>query len=58
MIVGLLKIHDFSFSRLIGTSILAILGIAAIVFLLIMIIILIQQLCGFVFTLITEIITL
>lgn len=58
MIVGLLKIHDFSLTRLIGTSLLAILGIAAIVFLLIMIVILIQQLYGFVITLISEISTL
>lgn len=58
MVIGLLKIHDFSMTRLVGTTVLAILAIAAIVFLMIMIIILIQQLYGFILTLISEILTL
>ena len=58
MIMGLLKIHDFSFSRFLGTTVLTVLAMAAIVFLGIMIVILIQQLYGFVVTLVTEILTL
>lgn len=58
MIMGLLKIHDFSFSRFLGTTLLTVLAMAAIVFLGIMIVILIQQLYGFVVTLVTEILTL
>lgn len=58
MIIGLLKIHDFSMARLIGTSALSIAGVAAIVFLAITIIILIQQFGGFIVTVISEILTL
>lgn len=58
MIVGLLKIHDFSMSRLVGTSVLSILGIAAIVFLVIMLIILLQQFWGFIVTVATELLSL
>ncbi len=54
MINGLLKIHDFSFGRLIGTTLLTLMGIAAIVFLLIMIFILAQQFYGFISTVISE----
>ena len=58
MVIGLLKIHDFSLTRLIGTSALALLGIGAIVFLIIMIVILVQQFWGFVMTVVSEILTL
>ena len=58
MIIGLLKIHDFSMSRLVGTSFLALLGVAAIIFLLIMIAMLIQQFWGFAVTLVSEVLTL
>ena len=58
MIIGLLKIHDFSMGRLIGTSVLSIAGVAAIVFLAITIIILIQQFGGFIVTVVSEILTL
>ncbi len=58
LIMGLLKIHDFSFGRFIGTTVLTVLAMAAIVFLGIMMIILIQQLYGFVVTIVTEILTL
>lgn len=58
MIIGLLRIHDFSMTKLIGTSVLSLLGVAAIVFLMIMIVILIQQFGGFIVTLISEILTL
>ena len=58
MVIGLLKIHDFSVTRLVGTSALAIVGIAAIVFLMVMIIILVQQFWGFIVTVASEISTL
>ncbi len=58
MIMGLLKIHDFSFSRFIGTTVLTVVAMGAIVFLGILLIILVQQLYGFVATLVTEILTL
>jgi len=58
MVIGLLKIHDFSMSRLIGTSALAIVGIAAIIFLIIMIVILVQQFWGFICTLVSELLTI
>ncbi len=57
LVIGMLKIHDFSMIRFIGTTILTILGMAIIVFLLIMLIILVQQFGAFVITLITEIST-
>lgn len=58
MIIGLLKIHDFSMGRLIWTSALSIAGVAAIVFLVIAIIILVQQFGGFIVTVVSEILTL
>ena len=58
MIIGLLKIHDISMARLIGTSVLSIAGVAAIVFLAITIIILVQQFAGFIVTVVSEILTL
>ncbi len=58
LVIGLLKIHDFSLSGLIGTSALSLVGIAAIVFLLIMFIVLVQQLWGFILTVATEVISL
>ncbi len=53
--IGMIRIHDFNMSRFIGTSILTILGIAAIIFLLILIGILLQQLGGFIVTILIEI---
>jgi hypothetical protein len=58
MITGLLKIHDFGMGRLVGTSVLSLAGIAAIVFLAITIVILVQQFGGFIVTVITEVLTL
>ena len=58
LIMGLLKIHDFSFSRFVGTTALSIVGMFAIIFLGILMIILVQQLYGFVATVVTEILTL
>lgn len=57
-IIGLINIHDFSFSRFVGTSILSFAGVAAILFLGIIIIMLVQQFGGFIVTLFSEILTL
>lgn len=54
MIIGLIKIHDFSMSRLVGTSVLSILGMAAVIFLIVMVGMLIQQLGGFIGTVFME----
>lgn len=58
MVMGLLKIHDISMGRLIGTSALSIAGVGAIVFLVITIVILVQQFGGFIVTVVSEILTL
>ena len=58
LINGMLKIHDYTMGKFIGTSVLTVIGMAIIVFLLIMLIILIQQFGAFVATLITEIMTI
>ncbi|MEE0927756.1 MAG: YIP1 family protein, partial [Acutalibacteraceae bacterium] len=54
LVIGLMRIHDYSFGRLLGTSVLTILGMAAIIFLLILVGILLQQLGGFLSTIIIE----
>lgn len=58
LIIGMLKIHDFSMGKFLLTSLLTIFGMAIIIFLIIMLIILVQQFGGFVVTLITEISTI
>ena len=56
LIIGLMRIHEFSMGRLVGTSVLTILGMAAIIFLMILIGLLLQQLGGFITTVIVELI--
>lgn len=58
LVIGMLKIHDFSMGKFIWTTILTVLGMAIIIFLLIMLIILVQQFGAFLITLITEISTI
>ena len=58
LIIGMLKIHDFSFGKFLWTTLLTVFGMAVIIFLIIMLIILVQQFGGFVVTLITEISTI
>lgn len=58
LVNGLLQIHDFTMGRLIGTSILSLLGVAAIVFLMILVFLLAQQFVGFIVTIVTELFTL
>ena len=54
LIIGMLRIHDYTMGKFIGTTLLSILGMAAIVFLMILVGILLQQLGGFFMTLFTE----
>lgn len=58
LIIGMLKIHDFTMGKFLWTTLLSVLGMAIIVFLIIMLIILIQQFGAFVITLITELSTI
>ncbi|MDO4608327.1 MAG: YIP1 family protein [Clostridia bacterium] len=58
LVIGMLKIHDYSMGKFLWTTLLTIIGIAIIVFLIIMLIILIQQFGAFVITLVTEISTI
>ena len=57
LIIGLIKIHEFSMSRLIGTSVLTVLCLAALVFLLILVGMLVQQIGGFIVTVFLELIS-
>ena len=54
LIIGMLRIHDYTMGKFIGTTLLTVLGMAAIIFLLILIGILLQQLGGFIMTVFTE----
>ena len=54
LIIGMIRIHDFTLGRFIGTSLLTVVGMAAIVFLLILVGILLQQLGGFLVTVFIE----
>ena len=58
LIIGMLKIHDYSMGRFLGTSVLTVVGMAIIIFLIIMLVILVQQFGAFVITLVTEISTI
>lgn len=58
LIMGMLKIHDYSMGKFLWTTLLTVLGMAIIVFLIIMLIILIQQFGAFIITLISEITTI
>ena len=58
LVNGMLKIHDYSIGKFVWTTFLTVIGMAIIVFLLVMLIILIQQFGAFVLTLITEILTI
>ena len=57
LIVGLMKIHDYEMPRLIGTSLLSVGWMAVLVFLIVLVSMLIQQLGGFVVTVFLELIS-
>jgi len=53
--IGSLKIHDFSFSRFIGTTLLSLFGMVVVIFILFITATLVQQFGGFIITLASEI---
>ena len=57
IIIGLIKIHDYSMSRLVGTSLLSILWLAVLVFLMIFVGMLVQQIGGFAVTVFLELVS-
>lgn len=57
LIIGLIKIHDFSFGKLIGSSVLSVCWLAVLVFLMILVGMLIQQIGGFLITVLLELIS-
>ena len=57
LIIGLIRIHDFSMSRLVGTSFLSVVWLAVLVFLMILVGMLVQQIGGFAVTVFLEIIS-
>lgn len=58
LVNGMLKMHDYSMGKFLWTTLLTVIGMAIIVFLLIMLIILIQQFGAFLATLVTEVLTI
>ena len=55
--VGMIRIHDYSFGEFVFTSILTVIGMVLIIFFLFLVGVLLQQLAGFIITLVTELIT-
>lgn len=58
LVNGMLKIHDYTMGKFLWTTFLTVIGMAIIIFLLIMLIILLQQFGAFIATLVTEILTI
>lgn len=56
LVIGMMRIHEFSMTRFIGTTLLTLFAMAAIVFLIILVGLLLQQLGGFVSTVFMEIV--
>ena len=56
LVIGTIKIHDYSFGEFLGTTILSVAGMAIVVFLIIMVFILFQQFTAFISTLYLEIV--
>jgi hypothetical protein len=54
LITGMMRIHEYSFGKFIGTTALTLAGMAAIAFLIVLVGILLQQLGGFAVTVVTE----
>ena len=58
LVFGSMAIHDYGFGKFVGTSVITVIGMAVVVFLIFLIVMLVQQLLGFISTIITEISTL
>lgn len=54
LIIGMMRIHEFSFGKFVGTTALSLFGMAVIAFLMVLVGILLQQFGGFIVTVITE----
>ena len=54
LIVGMIRIHDYSFGEFIITSILTVIGMVLIIFFVFLVGVLVQQLWGFIVTLVSE----
>ena len=54
---GTMIIHEYGFGKFVGTSVITVIGMAIIVFLIFMVVMLVQQLFGFISTIILEIAT-
>lgn len=54
--IGMIRIHDFTMTRFVGTTLLTLFAMAAIVFLIILVAMLLQQLGGFITTVFVELI--
>lgn len=57
LIIGLIRIHDFSMGKLVGSSVLSVAWLAVLVFLMILVGMLIQQIGGFAVTVLLELIS-
>ena len=55
--IGMIRIHDYSFGEFVLTSILTVIGMILIIFFMFLVGVLLQQLFGFIITLMSEIIT-
>ncbi len=56
IIIGSIIIHDFSFGKFVGTTILTVFGMAIVIFVGVLIIILVQQLVAFIVTIFNELV--
>lgn len=54
LIIGIMRIHDFSFSRFCATAVFAVIGILIIIFLIMLMFLLSQQLFGWLGTIFVE----
>ena len=54
LIIGMLRIHEYSMSKFVGTAVLTLFAMAVIIFCMMMVIILLQQLGGFLATVLVE----
>ena len=55
--MGTMVIHEYGFGKFVGTSVITVIGMAIIIFLIFMVVMLLQQLFGFISTIILEIST-
>ena len=54
LIIGIMRVHDYSFSKFIGTTVFSLAGIFVIIFLVFLLFLLSQQLFGWIGTIYVE----